>query len=457
MQVLGSKLQASLLPRTGARSAFRSAAAPGRAFGPRTTYTPVMASAAAPEAPTKWTDEETNKSCRGRSTMGVFVNSNYDSGNIDVINITNPRDHTIHEVELKIHPDPLCDKDKREHMQWFYFRVSNALDETLNCRIINAGQASFPRAWRGYNVCASYDRRHWFRVPTEYDGESGVLSWTHTPERGACYYAYFAPFSYEQHQDLVAEMQCHDNVTLEMLGETLDGHDIDLLRIGEDIEGKRKIWVLARQHPGESMAEYFAEGLLRRLVDPTDPTSRKLLRDCVFYVVPCMCPDGVFRGHLRTNAAGANLNREWAAPSMDVSPEVFLVRNEMDDVGVDMLVDVHGDEELPYNFIVGNHGVPSWDDKAAALFAQFSAAFCAASPDFQSERGYGTAPPNSANLSLCSKQVGERFKCLSVTLEQPFKDNADLPERKQGWSPERSRKLGAAMLDAVLAVVPKLR
>jgi hypothetical protein len=60
-------------------------------------------------------------------------------------------------------------------------------------------------------------RRHWFRVPTEYDGESGVLSWTHTPERGACYYAYFAPFSYEQHQDLVAEMQCHDNVTLEML------------------------------------------------------------------------------------------------------------------------------------------------------------------------------------------------------------------------------------------------
>ncbi len=54
-------------------------------------------------------------------------------------------------------------------------------------------------------------------MPTEYDGESGVLSWTHTPERGACYYAYFAPFSYEQHQDLVAEMQCHDNVTLEML------------------------------------------------------------------------------------------------------------------------------------------------------------------------------------------------------------------------------------------------
>lgn len=68
------------------------------------------------------------------------------------------RQFKLYCTALQIHPDPLCDKDKREHMQWFYFRVSNALDETLNCRIINAGQASFPRAWRGYNVCASYDR-----------------------------------------------------------------------------------------------------------------------------------------------------------------------------------------------------------------------------------------------------------------------------------------------------------
>lgn len=37
-------------------------------------------------------------------------------------------------------------------------------------------------------------------------------------------------------------------------GETLDGHDLDLLRVGTDGEGKRRIWVVARQHPGESMA-----------------------------------------------------------------------------------------------------------------------------------------------------------------------------------------------------------
>lgn len=50
-------------------------------------------------------------------------------------------------------------------------------------------------------------------------------------------------------------------------------------------EGKRAVWVLARQHPGESMAEWFAEGLLRRLLDRHDAVARKLLQEAVFYVV----------------------------------------------------------------------------------------------------------------------------------------------------------------------------
>lgn len=33
--------------------------------------------------------------------------------------------------------------------------------------------------------------------------------------------------------------------------------------------------------------------------------------------------------------------------------QVLYVRNKMDETGVDMMVDVHGDEEIPYNFING--------------------------------------------------------------------------------------------------------
>ncbi len=86
----------------------------------------------------------------------------------------------------------------------------------------------------------------------------------------------------------------------------------------------------------------------------------QLLQQAVFYVVPNMNPDGSVRGHLRTNAAGVNLNREWQTPSVQQSPEVFLVRQKMLEVGVDMFLDIHGDENLPYNFVAGAEGVPSY-------------------------------------------------------------------------------------------------
>ena len=37
---------------------------------------------------------------------------------------------------------------------------------------------------------------------------------------------------------------------------------------------------------------------------------------------------------------------------------MYHVRNKMDSVGLDMLLDIHGDEELPYNFINGNEVIP---------------------------------------------------------------------------------------------------
>lgn len=56
-----------------------------------------------------------------------------------------------------------------------------------------------------------------------------------------------------------------------MLGETLDGHCLDLLIVGDEAPHKKKIWIIARQHPGESMAEWFVEGLLQRLTDRCEP------------------------------------------------------------------------------------------------------------------------------------------------------------------------------------------
>ena len=99
-----------------------------------------------------------------------------------------------------------------------------------------------------------------------------------------------------------------------------------------------------------------------------------------------MNPDGSRRGHLRTNAVGVNLNREWHAPSAEKSPEVLCVRNAMDETGVDFAMDVHGDEAIPANFLAGFEGIPSLSDRQLNCSTLFSETLERLSPDFQRSR-----------------------------------------------------------------------
>jgi murein tripeptide amidase MpaA len=124
-----------------------------------------------------------------------------------------------------------------------------------------------------------------------------------------------------------------------------------------------------------------------------DPVARVLRREATFHVVPNMNPDGSRRGHLRTNAAGVNLNREWHAPTPEKSPEVLCVRNAMDETGVDFAMDVHGDEAIPANFLAGFEGIPSWTDAQGEKFYALSRDARARTPDFQTEQGYEKSAP----------------------------------------------------------------
>lgn len=373
------------------------------------------------------------------------ISSSFDGGNITCLACAEPDD-----IRLAI------DKDgNSDFYQWFHFRLTGARGADCALKLTNAGGAAYAEGWKGYRAVASYDRRDWFRVPTVYDGT--VLTINHSPEQDSVYYAYFAPYSMERHADLVAQALGGRDVRLEILGSTLDGQDLDLLRIGEPSPGKRICWLIARQHPGETMAEWWMEGFLRRLLDSADPLARELLKRAVFNVVPNMNPDGSRRGHLRTNAAGANLNREWLTPTMERSPEVFLVRRAMQEIGVDFCLDVHGDETLPYNFLISTSGIPSASEKQRSLHLNYAEALRRANPDFQTAHGYGDPKPGNANMTMCANWVAETFGCLATTLEMPFKDTADTPDERVGWSPARSRRLGASSLDALWAVIADLR
>jgi murein tripeptide amidase MpaA len=366
----------------------------------------------------------------------------FDSGAIEIVSASDSASSADFTVRIR--------KDSHaDFTQWFHFRLSGARGLACTVRFENAGACTYPAGWKNYSVVASYDRERWFRVPTTYDGT--VMTVEHTPERDAVWYAYFEPYSHERHQALIGRAANSPLARTERLGATVDGRDLDLVTVGTGDGARKTVWIIARQHPGESMAEWFVEGLIERLLDRADPVSRRLLQRAVFHIVPNMNPDGSVRGNLRTNAAGANLNREWMAPSMEASPEVFLVRERIQQTGVDAFFDIHGDEALPYVFVAGSEMLPDFTPAQAKAQSDFIAAFKRASPDFQDVHGYGAGKYHADALKLASKWVGHTFGCLSLTLEMPFKDNVDLPDGECGWSGERSRKLGAAMLEPLLA------
>ena len=100
--------------------------------------------------------------------------------------------------------------------------------------------------------------------------------------------------------------------------------------------------------------------------------------------------------------------------------------------------------------LAGFEGIPSWKAEQQAGFDRYKAILARRTPDFQTARGYPVAGAGKANLSMSTNQLAERFGAVSMTLEMPFKDNADLPCAEQGWSPERSKQLGKDCLGALL-------
>ncbi|MFB0612392.1 M14 family metallopeptidase [Aurantiacibacter poecillastricola] len=368
----------------------------------------------------------------------IVIDAAFDSGNIEVVSVDGAAAH------LRIPNDR-----NSEFAQWFHFRVSGAAGRELVLTIDQLATSAYPEGWPGYNACVSEDRLYWGRAESSYDKSvgNGTLTIRYTPASDIVYFAYFAPYSQDRHNDLVAAAAASEGVAYRRLGETLDGRSLDCLEMGE---GSMQVWLYARQHPGESMAEWWMEGALEVLTDPADVVGRVLREKCRLHVVPNCNPDGSFRGHLRTNADGVNLNREWAEPSAEKSPEVLALRNAMDESGVDFAMDVHGDEAIAAVFLAGFEGIPSWTDDQGERMYRYQRILARRTPDFQTAQGYPKSPAGKANLAISTNQVAERFGATAMTLEMPFKDNADWPDPEQGWSPERSKLLARECLAALV-------
>ncbi len=359
-------------------------------------------------------------------------------------------------ARLNILPDP---GDVR-FRQWFCFAVEPEADDvartaTTPRQVIleNASMCTWARGLKDYRVVVSTDDgATWRRIATTYDGKALTIDLPESVETSRLFVAYYPPYPAARLAALLARVDAASGKRRELV-RTDSGLPVHCITLGVDDTHVPQLWVVAQQHPGEHMAGWFAEGFVDRLLSAA---GAPLLAKARIHVVPQMNPDGVARAQHRTNGAGLDQNRQWAAPA-EKCPEVASVRAAMLETGVDFFLDVHGDETIPYVFMQGTSAIPRRTTRIGRLESQFGKAMLEASTDFQTEHAYPREKGRRANLSLAANWVANTFRAMAFTLEMPFSDNNNAPDLDQGWSPARTIRFAEATVQSLGVVVDQLR
>jgi hypothetical protein len=228
---------------------------------------------------------------------------------------------------------------------WMHLELGGALDRTVVVEIEGVdGNPFFGDHPEENQVVWSCDGSTWARV--EDHGYSPLAGGTHRfTHRYPCdtpRIATFFPYPWEALDRWTRVAGKNPSASLTILGQSPQGRDIYELRITDSAQpdaGKPTVFILGRQHAGETAGSYQLTGLVDHLLSG-EPEAQPLLDGLIWRVVPMLNPDGVYLGHSRATSLLRDPNADWAN---DSSVEVSLVRAHIEALAPrpDMVLDWH--------------------------------------------------------------------------------------------------------------------
>ncbi|XP_052749230.1 cytosolic carboxypeptidase-like protein 5 isoform X2 [Galleria mellonella] len=315
---------------------------------------------------------------------GFYFIHNFDSGNLGHVERvpteliapsvnpkTNANETPDYEFNLWTRPDCAGTEFENGNRTWFYFGIQasepavlvrlNLINLNKQGKMYNQGMAPVTRTLPG--------RPQWERIRDRpvhsTDDNTFTLSFKYRTSdnlKATTFFAFTYPFSFAELQIALNSIdmkmlplpppQSPDEIYYcrECLIYSLEGRRVDLLTITShhgittDREerlknlfpdnqerpfkflNKKVIFMSARVHPGETPSSFVFNGFLNLLLTRHDPIAIQLRKNYVFKMIPFLNPDGVARGHYRTDTRGVNLNRVYLNPSLTYHPSVYASR-----------------------------------------------------------------------------------------------------------------------------------
>ena len=293
----------------------------------------------------------------------ITFNTNFEGGSIGRI-------EKLSETSFRCHVAGQHDERGRNRQaSWYYFRMDRVRGREIAVTLTdfvgeyNDKPGAVP-AGPDIVPVFSEDGRSWQHFPSAaWDEAKKEVTLALRPEADSVWIAQIPPYTPSDLERLLADVGRHPHVVIEVIGKTARGRDIQMVTVTDPDapdEGKKSLWLQARQHAWEAGTSQVAEGALRFVTSDT-PEARELRKANVLRFTPMVDVDGCFEGKVRFNANGYDVNRHWdevdlrRGELLRKMPEIWYTKKAIlaahatrGGRGIDLLVNMHNTETAEY-------------------------------------------------------------------------------------------------------------
>lgn len=252
---------------------------------------------------------------------------------------------------------------------WFYFRVDSP-EPIRPWFILDNEDDAHQAYWDDVRPVVSTDGINWVRTE-EAGHERSLLD--RVRRRPAVYrfrppaaartfwVAYFYPYGSRELDRFLAGLGPGAPITRSVLGTSEEGRPIVRLDIAPTGPARQNIWIIAREHPGETPSSFVLEGVLKGLL--ASPAGASLRQHYGIRIVPLFNVDGAADGYYYRNSQGVDIAQDWGSfRSAEVRALHGAMQPELEAGQVALVFNLHSANAPQSHFLLETPGERLPDD-----------------------------------------------------------------------------------------------